>query len=42
MEVAELRTALAQPIVPQPVSYQAVERTAHGTPMYLPPVETRR
>lgn len=42
MEVAELRSALAQSVAPQPVSYQTAERTVPGAPVYLPPVETRR
>jgi hypothetical protein len=41
-EVAQLRYAVSQPIVPAAAQYQTAERTMNGTPVYLPPVEIRR
>lgn len=42
MEVAQLRSALAQPISPVAAQYQTVERVVDRTPTYLPPVDARR
>jgi chromosome segregation ATPase len=43
MEVAQLRTALAQPMAPpQAAQYQTAERTVGSAPVYLPPVDVRR
>jgi hypothetical protein len=42
MEVAQLRHELARAALAQQMQYQADDRFARGTPVFLPPVDSRR